>query len=319
MVSLSVKIDPKSLEEFQKALNDFTTQLGKDFQDEAIHQGHLLCVDAMRFTPPMDRSGGKGLSKSAEKWGQYAVKGDINSLAISANKRSAAFLMYRKLGDATFRNDQSSFYRVLNNSKKSVSNLKNTIMIKIAQDPNHERAFKKARNLFGKTTMQTTTDGLYDKIYDDIAPIHRKALSKYNNRSIRKKTGSGMTWINKAVTSDQSVIDKEYKHNILSIGRLKAGWYKAKLALPKYKGKQIKDSGDRIPAWIIRHTAQTGICNFTLNDKNVSLKVINTIGNNNNVATDANTKSIVYGERVKMMNLNLEKALAAGARKFNKQ
>jgi hypothetical protein len=319
MVDVKVKIDPKTFEEFQKALNDFATQLGKDFQDEAIHQGHLLCVDAMRYTPPMDRGGGKGIKDPARKWGQFAVKGDINSIAVSANKRSAAFLMYRKLGDATFRNDQSSFYRVMNNSKKSVSNLTNPIMIKIAQDPDHARAFKKARNLFGKVTVTTTSDGLYDKIYDDIAPIHRKALTKYNNRSIRKKTGSGLSWLNKAVTSDQSVIDKEYKQSILSVGRLKAGWYKAKLALPKYKGKQIKNSGDRIPAWIIRHTAQTGICNYTLNDKDVSLKVINTIGNNNNVATDANTKSIVYGARVKQMGLNLEKALAAEARKFNKQ
>jgi hypothetical protein len=319
MVSVSVKIDPKSFEEFQKALNDFATQLGKDFQDEAIHQGHLLCMDAMTYTPPMDRGGGKGLKDPAKKWGQLAIKGDINSIAISANKRSAAFLMYRKLGDATFRNDQSSFYRVLNNSKKSVSNLNNPIMIKIAQDPNHERAFQKARNLFGRTTMQTTTDGLYDKIYDDIAPIHRKALSKYNNRSIRKKTGSGMTWINKALTSDQSVIDKEYKQSILSVGRLKAGWYKAKQALPKFKSKKIANPGGRIPAWIIRHTAQTGICNFTLNDKDVSLKVINTIGNNNNVATDADTKSIVYGSRVKNLGLDLERKLAAEARKFNKQ
>jgi hypothetical protein len=319
MVNVSVKIDPKSFEEFQKALNDFATELGKDFQDEAIHQGHLLCVDAMRFTPPMDRGGGKGLKDPARRWGQFAVKGDINSIAVSANKRSAAFLMYRKLGDATFRNDQSSFYRVMNNSKKSVSNLTNPIMIKIAQDPNHERAFKKARNLFGKVTMTTTSDGLYDKIYDDIAPIHRKALTKYNNRSIRKKTGSGLSWLNKAVTSDQSVIDKEYKQSILSVGRLKAGWYKAKQALPKYKGKQIKNSGDRIGAWIIRHTAQTGICKFTLNDKNVSLTVINTIGDNNNVATTAGTKNIVYGERVKQMGLNLEKALAAQAEKFNKK
>ena len=319
MVNVSVRIDPKTFEEFQQALNDFATQLGKDFQDEAIHQGHLLCVDAMTYTPPMDRSGGKGLNKPAEKWGQFAIKGDINSLAISANKRSAAFLMYRKLGDATFRNDQSSFYRVLDNSKKSISKLTNPIMIKIAQDPDHARAFKKARNLFGRTTMQTTTDGVFDKIYDDIRPIHRKALTKFNNRSIRKKTGSGMTWINKAVTSDQSVIDKEYKQSILNIGRLKAGWYKAKQALPKFRSKKIKNPGGTMPAWVVRHTAQTGICNFTLNDKTVSLSVINTIGNNNNVATDAQTKSIVYGSRVKQMGLDLEKKLAANAAKFNKK
>lgn len=319
MVSVTVKIEPKTFEEFQKALEEFATELGKDFQDEAIHQGHLLCMDAMTYTPPMDAGGGKGLKNSARRWGQLAIKGDINSLAISANKRSAAFLMYRKLGDATFRNDQSSFYRVMNNSKKAVSNLTNPIMIKIAQDPDHARAFKKARNLFGKTTVQTLSDGVFDKIYDDIRPIHRKALTTYNNRSIRKKTGSGITWINKAVTSDQSVIDKEYKQSILNVGRLKAGWYKAKQALPKFKSKKIKNPGGTTPDWIVRHTAQTGICNFTLNDKNISLSVINTIGNNNNVASDANTKSVVYGARVKQLGLDLKRKLEANAAKFNKK
>ena len=319
MVSVSVKIDPKSFEDFQKALNEFTTILGKDFQDEAIHQGHLLCVDAMTFTPPMARGGGKGLKKPAETAGQLAIKGDINSIAVSANKRSAAFMMYRKLGNATFRNDQSYFYTVLNNSKKTVSNLTNPIMIKIAQDPNHARAFQKARNLFAKTAPEMTSEGLYEKMYDDIRPIHQKALTKFGNRSIRKKTGSGMSWLNKHIASDQSVIDKEYQRSILNVGRLKAGWYKAKQNLPKFKNEKIKNPGGTIPAWITRHTAQTGICNFSLNDKNVSLSVINTIGDNNNVATEANTKNIVYGNRVKQIGENLRKKLDALAKKFNKQ
>lgn len=319
MVSVSVKIDPKSFEEFQRALTEFATELGKDFQDEAIHQGHLLCVDAMIFTPPMPKGGGRGLKKPAQTAGELAIKGDVKSFAIGANKRSAAFLMYRKLGDAAFRNDQSYFYRVINNSQKAVKNITNPIMIKIAQDPDHARAFKKARNLFNKYAPQTNPDGLYDKMYDDIRPMHEKYKTKFNKRAIRFKIGSGMSWLNKHIASDESVIKREIDRSNMQVGALKAGWYKAKQRLPKFKSKKIDNPGGTMPAWIIRHTAATGLCNFSLNDKTVSLSVINTIGDNNNVATDANTKSIVYGKRVKTLTQDLQKKLEARAAKFNKK
>jgi hypothetical protein len=43
------------------------------------------------------------------------------------------------------------------------------------------------------------------------------------------------------------------------------------------------------------------------------------MGNNNNVASTAGTKNIVYGNRVKQMPKELEHTLAARAEKFNKK
>jgi len=43
------------------------------------------------------------------------------------------------------------------------------------------------------------------------------------------------------------------------------------------------------------------------------------MGNNNNVASTAGTKNIVYGNRVKQMPKELEHILAARAEKFNKK
>ena len=63
---------------------------------------------------------GGGLSDDARMMGEGAVNADVNSIAVSANKRSAAFLMYRKLGEAAFRNDRSYFDRVMNNSSKAL-------------------------------------------------------------------------------------------------------------------------------------------------------------------------------------------------------
>jgi len=318
MVNVSVKIDPKSFEEFQRACEEFAKGLGVDTHDVAIRQAHLICMDAMNFTPPMLKSGGGGLGKGAQNAGDGAVKADVNSIAVSANKRSAAFLMYRKLGDAAFRNDRSYFDRVLNNSNKVLKTVRNSIMVKIANDPDHERAFKKSRNLFARAIPQSNTDNLSQSYYSDIKDQHMRLKTKYDGRNIRKKQRR-MDWVNKYVTTDQSVIDKEINRSKLQVGSLKAGWFKAKQRIPAMKGKVVKRAGGTVPAWVSRHGAPNGITNYSYNDKTLSLSLINLIGNNNNVASTAGTKNIVYGNRVKQMPAELQKVLEARANKFNKK
>ena len=318
MVSVSVKIDPKSFEQFQKACEDFATGLGVDTHDVAIRQAHLICMDAMNFTPPMLKSGGGGLEKGAQNAGDGAVKADINSIAISSNKRSAAFLMYRKLGDAAFRNDRSYFDRVIENSNKVLKTVHNSIMVKIANDPDHERAFKKARNLFARAIPQSSTDNLSQTFHTDIKDQHNRLKTKYDGRNIRKKQKK-MDWMNKYITTDQSVIDKEITRSKLQVGALKAGWYKAKQRIPSMKGKGVKKAGGTVPAWVSRHGAPNGLTKYTYTKKVLNLSLVNLIGNNNNVATTAGTKNIVYGNRVKQMPMELNKVLDAQASKFNKK
>jgi len=317
MVSVSVKIDPKSFEEFQRACEEFAKGLNTGTHDVAIQQAHLICMDAMRFTPPMRKGGGGGLKDDARMMGEGAVKADIKSMAISANNRSAAFMMYRKLGEAAFRSDRGFFDRVLTNSKNVLQNTTNRIMRKIAMDPDHERAFKKAKNLFARAVPQTTSDGLYDKFYDDIEEPHRKNKVRYNGRNIRKKQKSG--WLNKYITTDQSVIDREIKRSKLQVGALKAGWFKAKQAIPKMLTRMVKKPGGTVPAWVSRHGGANGIVNYNYTGRTLNLSVINLIGDNNNVATEAGTKNIVYGNRVKQMPAELQHILIAQAEKFNKK
>ena len=317
MVDVKVKIDPKTFEEFQQACEDFAKGLGVDTHDVAIRQAHLICMDAMNFTPPMLKTGGGGLSDEARMMGEGAVKADVNSIAVSANKRSAAFLMYRKLGEAAYRNDRGYFDRVINNSNKALKTVKNSIMIKIANDPDHERAFKKARNLFARAIPQTTADGLYDKIHTDLREPHEKMKKKYHGRDIRNKQKSN--WMNRFITDYQYVIDNEYERSKKNVGALKAGWAKAKQRIPKMKGRGVPKPGGSVNKWILRHTAPTGILDYSYSDTNLRISIINTMGNNNNVATTAGTKNIVYGNRVKQMPKELEHILAAQAEKFNKK
>ena len=317
MVSVSVKIDPKSFEEFQRACEEFAKGLGVDTHDVAIRQAHLICMDAMNFTPPMAKGGGGGLSDGARQLGQGAVKADVNSIAVSANKRSAAFLMYRKLGEAVFRNDRSYFDRVMGNSFNTMKTVKNSIMVKIANDPDHERAFKKSRNLFARAVPQNTSDGLYDKILANIKEPHEKMKRKYDGRNIRKKQKSN--WLNKYITDYQYTIDNEVERSAAHVGALKAGWYKAKQLIPKMKGRAVPKPGNSVPKWISKHGAPNGLTNYSYTENTLNISVVNLIGNNNNVASTAGTKNIVYGNRVKQMPKELEHVLAARAEKFNKK
>jgi hypothetical protein len=317
MINVSVKIDPKSFEEFQKACEDFAKGLNTGTHYVAIAQAHHICMEAMEFTPPLAKGGGQGLKKPAETAGNMAVKLDIKSIAISADNRSAAFMMYRKLGEAAYRSDRGYFDRVLQNSKKILETTRNPIMRKIAMDPDHERAFKKAKNLFARAVPQTTSDGLHDKFYDDIREPHKKALIRYNGRKIREKQKTG--WLNKYITSNQSIIDNEVKRSQLFVGALKAGWFKAKQRIPKMLTRVVKKPGGNIPAWVSRHGQPNGVTKYSYTGKTLSLSVINLIGDNNGVATEARTKATVYGLRVKNMPKEMQYILDAQVAKFNKK
>jgi len=317
MIDIKVKIDPKTFEDFHKAWVDFAIGLNTGTHDVAIAQAHHICMEAMEFTPPLAKGGGQGLKKPAQTAGDMAVKLDVKAIAISANNRSAAFMMYRKLGEAAYRSDRGYFDRVLQNSKKILETTRNPIMRKIAMDPDHERGFKKAQNLFARAVPQTTADGLYDKFYDDIREPHKKAMIRYNGRKIREKQKTG--WLNKYITTDQSVIDREVKRSQLFVGALKAGWFKAKQRIPKMLTRVVKKPGGTIPVWVSRHGQPNGVIKYSYNDKTLNLSIINLIGDNNGVATEARTKATVYGLRVKNMPKEMQYILDAQAAKFNKK
>ena len=86
------------------------------------------------------------------------------------------------------------------------------------------------------------------------------------------------------------------------------------------KGRVVKNPGsEHVSQYIKRHSSPNGITNYSYNEKTLRLSLVNLIGNNNNVATTAGTKNIVYGNRVKQMPAELEHILAANAAKFNKK
>jgi hypothetical protein len=172
------KIIPKTLKEFQDALEQFAVAANEDMYDTAIQQAALLCRDSIVFTPPMLASGGGGDTTPAKNLGEKAIKHDVRSFYKSENSSSAAFRMYRSLGAACKFNDKSMFDRVIKGNAGTLKSLKSNIVTKIAQDPDYDRAFQKAKNLFARYNGGSP-DGLSTMlITDNIQPVHSSLKNK---------------------------------------------------------------------------------------------------------------------------------------------
>jgi len=315
-MEVSAKIVPKTRDEFMQAITEFAQNVGKDLHDVMIQQAGLACFDAMRFTPPLPKGGKDGLSKKAEKTGEGAVKRDIGTIAVAIDDRKASkFMFFRAVCHTLYAGDRGQFTSLMK-KYAGKAEMSNNVFYKIAADSDQNRAFSKAKNLFAKYVPRHSDYGT-DHIVQDIDAIHERILKTKNGRIVRNG-GPGFNWLNKYLVQSKANLQAYIKKKQSEVGKLKAGWAGAMKGLPPMKGKQIKRFGGKVPTWISRHGVTQGYTVASMsNYSNLSIKVGNSIGDNDNVATDADVPNIVYGNRVKQMHAELEKYFIRNAEKFN--
>ena len=315
-MEVNAKIVPKTRDEFMQAITEFAKNVGKDLHDVMIQQAGLACFDAMRFTPPLPKGGKDGLSKKAEKTGEGAVKRDIGTIAVAIDDRKASkFMFFRAVCNTLYAGDRGQFTSLMK-KYAGKAEMSNNVFYKIAADSDQDRAFSKAKNLFAKYVPRHSDYGT-DHIVHDIDAIHERILKTKNGRIVRNG-GPGFNWLNKYLVQSKANLQAYIKKKQAEVGKLKAGWAGAMKGLPPMKGKQIKRFGGKVPTWISRHGVTQGYTVASMsNYSNLSIKVGNSIGDNDNVATDADVPNIVYGNRVKQMHAELEKYFIRNAEKFN--
>jgi hypothetical protein len=315
-MEVKTKITPKTRDEFTQAITEFAQNVGKDLHDVMIQQAGLACFDAMRFTPPLPKGGKDGLSKKAEKTGEGAVKRDIGTIAVAIDDRKASkFMFFRAVCNTLYAGDKGQFTSLMK-KYAGKAEMSNNVFYKIAADSDQDRAFSKAKNLFAKYVPRHSDYGT-DHIVQDIDAIHERILKTKNGRIVRNG-GPGFNWLNKYLVQSKANLQAYIKKKQSEVGKLKAGWAGAMKGLPPMKGKQIKRFGGKVPTWITRHGVTQGYTVASMsNYSNLSIKVGNSIGDNDNVATDADVPNIVYGNRVKQMHAELEKYFIRNAKKFN--
>jgi hypothetical protein len=322
-------IVPRSRDEFMAAIEAFSKGTGDGMKDVFLEQGALCCRDSMIFTPPIVKAGGDGMSKEAKFAGEMAIQRDVKSVMVgerSGSVRAQRGRLFKKLGSASFTNNSSKFWKLAGaNSDLFAGNGLWSRMF--GQGFGSEKGFKKLKNYFTKIGQQEASD-IFNKptieSREQVRQIHETARKRFGGRIV-KNGGPGIEFWERQVVKDQ-VLEAYIKERIKMVGRIKAGWVDSLNKLPKPKelsgSSSRKNSGrSQIPMWIKRHAKSDGYVIMSMREVGeliINLTIGNRIGDTDFVATDADTKNLVYGNRVKQMPLMLENMLKAQKEKFNR-
>jgi len=326
-MSLEARILPRSREEFMTALTEFKKGSNDGFVDVFLEQAALMCRDSMVLTPPIVKAGGQGMSDDARMVGNAAIKGDVHSVVVgqrsgSVNGRRGR--LFRKLGSAAFMNNPSKFWKLAGDNTDLFAG--NALYARMFNKGfGTEKSFNKLKNYFKRIGQEEAGNAMNRSVIDSVEgvkQVHMAALKKFGGR-IRKNGGPGIDFWQRVEAKD-SVLKEYIRERQKTVGKVKSGWVMTlnKLPKPKSLGGSRNNAGrSQIPVWIKRHQQSLGYVAMSRQDAEnmvIDLVIGNRIGDADFVATDADVKNLVYGNRVKQMPAMLEALLKARAEKFNR-
>ena len=321
--SVQVVVNKASLDRFQFALNEFRLATGISMRDGFIREAGFCCYEFMRYSPPMPKSGGQGLTKTAKLWGEEAVNVDIQTLFRPKDDPGAAF---QKMGEAVSKGDLGGFLKWQGIAKVSMRKGSNGwykqkegrdprgIFQKILLGGNPQKDFQAFKNRFGagftaKEAPKETTD---------LAGIHRSFKNKYSGR-IHKNKGPALNGMKYLV--DGAKLKTYIELRKKAVGFLKGGWANTLMSLPapkKTDGVQYA-STSKVPRWITRNMGSNGYSRFAGNQDNGNFTLIigNNVGDNDGRATSAATLNHVLNVRANKLDKEVMRRLGPFIRAFN--
>lgn len=326
---MEARLVPRSRDEFMAAMEAFSEGTGDGLRDVFLVQGALCCRDSMIFTPPIVKAGGDGMSKEAKFAGEMAIQLDVKSVMVgerSGSTRARRGRLFRKLGTASYMNNPAKFWKLAaDNSELFAGNGLWSRMF--GNGFGTEKGFKKLKNYFGKIGQEEASNIFNRPIVESteqVRQIHETARKRFGGRIV-KNGGPGIEFWQRTVVKD-GVLEAYIKQRMKMVGRIKAGWVDTLNKLPKpikLSGPASRKNSGRsgIPLWIKRHAKSDGYVQMSIRQVDqliIDIKLGNRIGDTDFIATDADTKNLVYGNRVKQMPAELENMLQAQKEKFNR-
>jgi hypothetical protein len=312
-------IEPASLADFNAALRHFAEEVKADMEMTTREQIRLMCRDAMTFTPPMPAGGGRGLSSAAHKAGMGKTAKDIKRIFIPADSPKKGMpVLLRRVINSVRGDDRQAYMDIHGNFNSAKAKGISPVMRKILDDTSWERSFKKAKNYLNKANIFGQIRPIEGQT-NDLRGIHDKYKNAVNGRWKRNQGIGGPQYMVGSVQQLQAYIAERQA----KVGRVKSGWAAVLEQVPKPVTKKgvERNFGAYDAPWVDanKRSAQ-GVFSASRSPGFVSMTVMNMIGNVNNVAGEAGTENLVYGNRVKQMRAavlaRLEKTLAqANARK----
>ena len=299
---------------FNKALTSFAQEVGWTIEYASLREAALMCRDAIVFTPPFVAGGGGGETKQAELVGKRAVERDINVLFVAKNDKTkvAGAMMLNNLAFASKMRNYGDFTKAKRMAQERSINFDAIIPNKIVADSDIARAYRKAQNFFNMSNGQSANE-----IVTDIRPIHNrfKRLTRQGKTKIDKGRGD---YLGKFLVNSKAELKSYIKERQEEVGKLKAGWWNAMQALPKPKKKGVEQNFGRkgVAGYVKKHPGNVILSVYTT-ERSASIRIGNTIGNNDDKATKNNVLNLIYGNAVARIERDLDKFLNRDVIDFN--
>lgn len=323
-MNVEVKIEPKSLAEFQQALAEYAYACRQSMRDVGLKNAALMCRESMMLTPPMGRDG-NGLMVQAQRAGERSINRDVRRIFVAASSRKGItplLILTERLAYSTRYGTPAEFRSLLQGAARSTLKQGSRILQAIANDYNDERAYKKAKNYFARSFTRKSDYQTMGYVRD-LFPIHQAYRDQHGGRFTKhgKPISPLMNWRDKEIVQEDAEISEYVASRTPAVGKLKAGWYKVLQMLPKPSAREGKTNFGTggIPNYIKRHPGNAGYHLLAESNNEFSLVIGNRIADKNKVTTEADVKTTVIGLRVKQLRLDLEQRLKKAADKASKR
>jgi len=306
MAKKDSRIEPKSLEEFNATMKLFAEEMGTNVEMITREQIRLMCRDAMTFTPPMPKGGGRGLSPGAKKAGDNKLGNDVRRIFIPMDQpvRGKAVFLRQIIAAVKGTGPSGKSWMDFIHLQPTEDKIKglSPVLRKIMQDQDPRRAFAKASNYLNKARADGSVRPLKGP-NSDLPSIHDNYKNKVGGRwPKRAPIGGPQYMVGTALQLEAYIAERQHR-----VGRVKAGWAMAQSLVPLPVNKRGKpyNRGVYDAPWVDANRSSMGQFTATRSSQNVAMTITNLIGNINAVADEADTRNIVYGNRVKQMEASI--------------
>lgn len=317
MAKDSTPIDPKSKADFDAAIAQFAKDVKVEVSIITNEQMRLLLRDAMTFTPPMPKGGGRGLSIGAHKAGMGKLASDVRRIFIPMDMPQRTMpVVLRQIINAVRARDQYGFFEIHGAMTANKMTRLTPVMRKIMDDTSYLRAFAKAKNYLNKASIFGDTRPIEGPT-NDLRGIHDKYKNKVGGRWPKNApVGGPQYFVGTGMFLQAYIAERQLK-----VGYTKAAWATALRMIPPLissKGN-ARNLGVYDAPWVDANRSSMGQFSMTKTPASTSMTATNLIGNINNVATDANMVNIVYGNRVKQLNATVAARTKDHAERANRK
>ena len=329
-MGIQVRLEPKSKAEFISAVQKFAARSKQTLRDATLEQAALACQDAAKFTPPLAKGGGNGLSQAAKKAGEKAIDRDVGKVIApltGGTRKTQQARFIKRLGSLALNDNASLFWKVAAKGSSVLNG--NPFLARVLSDRYNGFGtvwgFKKLRNYFNR---------IGTKVSGELNQAYLQDVSQINNvyRPIYRRTGgrlwkngrnvSGINSMTKYVAENKEDIAAYVAQRQESVGAIKSGWAMALKSLPKPMISEVaKDYGVELlkTAWITKHSSVHGMSQTAFGENSNNIVVTNMNGNINGIADQAGVLGLVYANRIKQMPARVRFLVQQDINKFNKK